>query len=99
MAAAAEGLVAEASSRPTQWTITYEGKPVMVYEFDPQKFKPYVKALNTLRGYGVLRDSPSDHLHHHALMYGIKVNGVNFWEETTGCGVQKVVESSPPRKS
>jgi hypothetical protein len=30
------------------------------------------------------------------LMYGIKVNGINFWEETAGCGVQKAVEASPP---
>ena len=68
----------------------------MVYAFNPQQFKPYVKALNTLEGYGVLRDSPADHLHHHALMYGIVVNGINFWEETAGCGVEKVVESPPP---
>jgi hypothetical protein len=95
--AAGEGLsVAESGSRPIQWTINYEGKTVMVYAFDPQKFKPYVKALNTLEGYGVLRDSPEDHLHHHALMYGITVNGINFWEETPGGGVQKVVDSSPP---
>jgi hypothetical protein len=98
-ASAAEGFKVEPSSRPTQWTITYDGKPVMVYMSDPQKFKPYVQALNTLNGYGVLRDSPSDHLHHHALMYGIKVNGINFWEETAGCGVQKVVETSPPEIS
>ena len=95
-AAAPERLVAEASSRPTQWSISYAGKPVMAYVFDPQKFKPYFQSLNTLDGYGVLRDSPSDHLHHHGLMYGIKVNGINFWEETSGCGVQKVVESAPP---
>ncbi|MCX6923877.1 MAG: PmoA family protein [Verrucomicrobia bacterium] len=69
---------------------------MLVYTFDPQKFKPFVQALNTVAGYGVLRNSPGDHLHHHALMYGIKVNGVNFWEETAGCGVQKVVESRPP---
>ncbi|SPE62781.1 exported hypothetical protein [Verrucomicrobia bacterium] len=98
-ASAAERLAAESSSRLTQWTITYDGKPVMVYDFDPQKFKPFVKALNTLSGYGVLRDSPGDHLHHHALMYGIRVNGINFWEETTGCGVQKVVETSAPEIS
>jgi hypothetical protein len=95
-ASAAEGLVARESSRATEWNITYQGQPVMVYAFDPQKFKPFIKALNTLSGYGVLRDSPADHLHHHALMYGIKVNGVNFWEETAGCGVQKVVQTSPP---
>jgi hypothetical protein len=97
LGAAAAGLsVAENGSRPTQWTLDYEGKTVMVYSFDPQRFKPFVKALNTLDGYGVLRDSPSDHLHHHAIMYGITVNGVNFWEETPGCGVEKVVESPPP---
>ena len=95
-ASAADLSLAESGSRPPQWTLDYEGKTIMVYGFDPQKFKPYVKALNTLDGYGVLRDTPSDHLHHHALMYGITVNGVNFWEETAGCGVQKVVESPPP---
>ncbi len=96
-AVSAAGLAVEDTSRPTQWTITYDNQPVMVYASDPQKFKPYVKALNTMAGYGVLRDSPSDHLHHHALMYGIKVNGVNFWEESPGCGVQKVVETSRPQ--
>jgi hypothetical protein len=94
---AAAGLsLAESSSRATQWAIDYEGKRLMVYAFDSQQFKPYVKALNTVEGYGVLRDAPSDHLHHHALMYGITVNGINFWEETAGCGVEKVVESPPP---
>jgi hypothetical protein len=96
---AAGRLTAEASTHPTRWTISYEGKPAMVYEFDPQKYKPYVKELNSIAGYGVLRDSPFDHLHHHALMYGIKVNGVNFWEETAGCGVQKVVEAPAPELS
>jgi hypothetical protein len=95
-AGAAELSVAGNGSRPTEWNLEYDGRTVMTYSFDPQKFKPFVKALNTLDGYGVLRDSPSDHLHHHALMYGITVNGVNFWEETPGCGVEKVVESPPP---
>jgi len=89
-------IAVETSSQPTQWTISYEGKQVMVYAFDPRQFKPYVKVLNTLDEYGVLRDSPPDHLHHHGLMYGIKVNGINFWEETSGSGIEKVVESSPP---
>ena len=93
---AADVLSVASFSRPTGWTINYEGRPILVYAFDPQKFKPYVQALYTVKGYGVLRDSPFDHLHHHALMYGIRVNGVNFWEETSGSGVQKVVESTPP---
>ena len=29
-------------------------------------------------------------------MYGIRVNGLNFWEETPGNGVQKAVQSPPP---
>ena len=95
-ACAAEHFDAQVRSGPTLWTLSHHGKPVMIYVFDPQKFKPYVQALNTLDGYGVLRDSPEDHLHHHALMYGIIVNGINFWEETAGCGVQKVIETSPP---
>jgi hypothetical protein len=97
LGASAAGLsLAESGSQPTHWTLDYEGRTVMVYTFDPQRFKPFVKALNTLAGYGVLRDSPSDPLHHHAIMYGITVNGINFWEETAGCGVEKVVESPPP---
>lgn len=95
-AIAADKLVVTSVSRPTRWTVSYQGKPILVYSSDPQEFKPYVQDLYTVKGYGVLRNSPFDHLHHHALMYGIRVNGLNFWEETPGCGVQKVVESSPP---
>lgn len=66
----------------------------MVYSCAADKFKPYVKELYTLQGQNVLRDAPFDHLHHHALMYGIRVNGLNFWEETAGCGVQKVIRTA-----
>jgi hypothetical protein len=92
----AEAMEAKASSQTTQWTISLNGKPLMVYAFVPQKFKPYIKELYTTKGYNVLRDSPFDHLHHHALMYGIRVNGINFWEETPGCGIQKPVETIAP---
>lgn len=87
----------EPGRQPIQWTISYDGRPLMVYAFEPTKFKPYVKALYTLKGDNILRDSPFDHLHHHALMYGIRVNGINFWEEVSGCGVQKPVESPAPQ--
>ena len=96
MASAAPPITAETASRPGQITLKYQGKPVMVYEFAPYAFKAYVKKLYTLRGDNVLRDSPADHLHHHALMYGIKVNGVNFWEEISGSGVQRVVRTAEP---
>ena len=90
-------LTVETSSQPVTWTLKQDGKPVLVYAFSPQAFKPYVKALYTTSGRNVLRDSPHDHLHHHALMYGIKVNGVNFWEEVPGCGVQRVMQTSEPK--
>jgi hypothetical protein len=45
-------------------------------------FKPYVNELLTPSGKNILRDAPWDHLHHHALMYAIKVNDCNFWEES-----------------
>ena len=94
--AAADQLTVTAATRPTQWTVAYRGNPILVYLFNPQEFKPYVQGLYTVKGYGVLRNAPWDHLHHHALMYGIKVNGVNFWEEIPGSGIQKVVGFSPP---
>jgi hypothetical protein len=52
-----------------------------------------VKELCTINGDNILRDAPHDHLHHHALMYAIKVNGLNFWEELPGFGVQKTIET------
>ncbi len=81
---------------PSAWTISYEGKPLLVYSFNPQKFKSYVKELRTIRGDNILRDAPFDHLHHHALMYAIRVNGINFWEETSGNGVEKTVQAPEP---
>jgi hypothetical protein len=93
---AAQPITAEMASRPGSITLKYRGKPVLVYEFAPYTYKAYVKELYTLRGDNVLRDAPHDHLHHHALMYGIKVNGVNFWEEISGSGVQRVVRTADP---
>ena len=90
------GLHLTPTTSSSGWTISYQGKPLLVYSFDPQKFKPYVKELSTIKGDNILRDAPFDHLHHHALMYAIKVNGINFWEETSGNGVQKPVQTPGP---
>ena len=60
----------------------------MTYQFGGVLFKPYVKELFTPGGVQILRDSPFDHKHHHALMFAITADGVNFWEETPGCGLQ-----------
>jgi hypothetical protein len=58
-----------------------EGKPLAQYRYVGVPFKPYIDELRTPSGKNILRDAPWDHLHHHALMYAIKVDGCNFWEE------------------
>lgn len=75
-------------------TVRYREQPVMVYAFATKQWKPYVKELRTPRGDDVLLDAPSDHLHHHGLMYAITVNGTNFWEEASDPGVQR--PAGPP---
>lgn len=62
---------------------------VAEYRFGDVPFKPYIKELFTPSGVNVLLDAPHDHLHHHALMFAVAVDGVNFWEETPTAGRQK----------
>lgn len=69
--------------------LTYEGRRLLVYQANAAPCKPYVKELYSLDGVNVLLDAPSDHLHHHGLMYGVVVNGVNYWEEKPDCGYQR----------
>ena len=38
----------------------------------------------------MVRDAPSDHLHHHGLMFAVQVNEVNFWEERGTPGPDEV---------
>lgn len=59
------------------------------YPYRNVPFKPYVQQLFSPAGVNILRDSPADHLHHHALMFAVKVDGVNFWEETPTAGKQQ----------
>ena len=76
------------------WTVSHQGQPLLRYVFNPRQAKPYVAEFSALGGRNILRDAPFDHLHHHGLMYAIKVNGLNFWEEVSGNGVERVVETS-----
>lgn len=69
-------------------TFGFRGRPVLAYAAEPSLHKPYVRELRTLRGENVLRDAPADHLHHHGLMFAVRVNGVNFWEERPPAGRQ-----------
>lgn len=68
--------------------------PVFKYKYGDVPYKPYVEQLYSPAGTAVLRDAPHDHLHHHALMYAITVDGVNFWEEAKAPGLQKTVSVS-----
>jgi len=63
-------------------------RSLLCYRYEDVPFKPYVQQLYTPSGINVLRDAPHDHLHHHALMYAVAVDGVNFWEEQTDPGRQ-----------
>lgn len=76
----------------------FGGRLLLVYAYATNQFKPYVQSLYSLNGVDVLRDAPPDHLHHHGLMYAIRVNGVNFWEETGEPGIEKSVEIRDIRK-
>jgi len=67
----------------------YSGsQKLLSYIYDEKQYKPYVKELFTPSGINILLDSPDDHKHHHGLMFAVKVDGVNFWEETPQSGWQ-----------
>jgi hypothetical protein len=44
-------------------------------------YKSYIHPLNSPKGYTVSLKSPEDHLHHKGLMYGLRTDRINFWEE------------------
>jgi len=58
------------------------------YRYEEVPFKPCMQQLFSPQGVNVLRDSPADHKHHHALMFAVAVDGVNFWEEQKEPGRQ-----------
>ncbi len=62
-------------------TVTADGRPLLVYQHDPRPNKAYVARWYSPAGLQVLRDSPDDHVHHHALMYALSLGGVDFWGE------------------
>jgi hypothetical protein len=95
-AVSGQTLRVEPTAAQIEWAVFYGDKRLFVYRSDPRQFKPYVKELCTIRGDNLLRDAPKDHLHHHGLMYAVRVNGLNFWEEISGNGVEKPIETPPP---
>jgi len=69
-------------------TISAGDQHILQYRFAGVPCKPYVAVFRTPAGVNVLRDAPSDHLHHHSLMFAIAVDGINFWEEHKDPGRQ-----------
>lgn len=72
-----------------QVTAYYGGQKAFSYVYDESQHKPYLKELYSPGGLNFLLDSPEDHKHHHGLMFAIKVDGTNFWEEIEHSGRQE----------
>lgn len=65
------------------------GPGAFEYRREGVSFKPYVIALRTPSGINVVRDNIEDHPHHHGLMFAVKVDDVNFWEEIAESGTER----------
>jgi hypothetical protein len=87
-AAAAADDVFSTTADATTISVADGGRPVLSYRFGEVPFKPCVDKLFTPGGVQILRDAPHDHLHHHALMFALVVDGVDFWGERPECGRQ-----------
>jgi len=66
---------------PTGILRTYDGRDFYHHRFRDVGQKPYIDFLAAPGGNNILRDAPPDHYHHHGMMFAIRINGVNFWEE------------------
>ncbi len=82
-------------------TIRANGSDLLTYRYGDAPFKPYVQQFLSPKGVGILRDAPHDHLHHHALMFAVAVDGVDFWSEnkTNGRQVHKSFADAPADRS
>ena len=78
----------EVRQTETGVTVASGGQTILEYCHVASPKKPYVKRLATPRGIQILRDSPHDHKHHHALMFAIAAGGTGFWEEGPKGGIQ-----------
>jgi hypothetical protein len=70
-------------------SVSKRDQKLLEYRYIASPKKPYLKELYTPNGVQVLRDAPHDHLHHHAIMFAVAVDGVDFWAEKGPCGVEQ----------
>ncbi len=87
IALSADGPAWEPKTSGDDIQIWRDGRLVVEYA-TKGPYKPYIKRFASPAGVQVLRDAPADHLHHHALMFAIAADKVDFWAETPGCGKQ-----------
>ncbi len=69
-------------------TVKQGDQAVLRYRYAAVPKKPYVAELTSPGGTNIVRDAPADHLHHHGLMFAWGVDGVDFWGEAQGAGVE-----------
>jgi hypothetical protein len=87
LAAAASSAVRD-DAGPSAVSVFEGDRLVMEYAYAGVPFKPYVRRFLSPAGVNVLRDMVPDHPHHHALMFAVAVDGVDFWAETKANGRQ-----------
>ncbi len=75
----AQGLSVQSQDGVTK--VTHDGQPLLEYQSAPHPAKMYISRWFTPGGVQVLRDSPHDHVHHHALMFALGIDDVDFWSE------------------
>ncbi len=76
----ADGIAVE-EDQHGEASVTNDGCLLLKVRTQPSPMKLYVSQLFTPQGTPVLRDSPHDHVHHHALMYAVGIDGADFWSE------------------
>lgn len=87
-----------AEDRPQVPLRAADGSLVALWQKSPNPNKPYIAQLFAPGENPVplLDDSPSDHFHHHGLMFALSVDDTVFWAEkgVNNAGRQEVVETA-----
>ena len=91
----ADGIAVE-EDQHGETAVTNDGRLLLKLRTQPSPMKLYVSQLFTPQGTQVLRDSPHDHVHHHALMYAIGIDGADFWSEVPAQDYGKQVPAGLP---
>jgi hypothetical protein len=79
--AAATKQAAEITVKDSSVVVSKGQHPVLEYVFREEQYKPYVVRLFTPAGFNILRDGSPDEPHQHGFMFGVEVEGKNFWQE------------------